>query len=443
MVKILQVSLLWILFEASFIFTRESIYNSDQCLRNCIDANKRYCPGDSTMTWGFCCESYEDCPNNYLVCSNKLTQNLQKYWLCPFESYCGSSAVIIANSTKQYITVDTKSFVTRDVCNYRITFPESGSYDGDTITIKFLKESSSTDIKFGVGTSITSMNFNSYNVGDSISIKKPDNAYISVYATSIIQGQFTIEYQYFQTGNKSAPQTFSSGSSSSGSKNSDENIERISEINQDNETISQSDRLVIIICCAIMGLVLIGGLIFYFVRRNKKQFEKAKLYSVQVQNQSEVDQRNIETKIQQVFKPITPSHNFYDINTFQPITTYEDQNEINLDKINNYDLIRNDDTQKPLTSFDNNFIQKSEDLGQLSLSNKSKAFEQLPMINPIQPYDDKLMTQRIYNNSLSLGIGDKTYIMNKGQIPIQNKNPKTSRIDLLPQLQINNIQKNF
>lgn len=33
----------------------DSLYNSNSCISDCIDSNKRYCPGDSTMNWGFCC----------------------------------------------------------------------------------------------------------------------------------------------------------------------------------------------------------------------------------------------------------------------------------------------------------------------------------------------------------------------------------------------------
>ena len=30
------------------------IYTSQECLNKCL-TTKVYCPGDSTMTWGFCC----------------------------------------------------------------------------------------------------------------------------------------------------------------------------------------------------------------------------------------------------------------------------------------------------------------------------------------------------------------------------------------------------
>ena len=116
------------------------------CLNKCVD--KTFCPSSIDKKAGYCCTNALSCPRdpslNYCTSDFKNSTTLQQF-MCPFESYCGTSSQLIAKKNSQFLIVNNVTTSTQltlfpsnigaGMCSYRFTGPSNMSY-GDALLIK-------------------------------------------------------------------------------------------------------------------------------------------------------------------------------------------------------------------------------------------------------------------------------------------------------------------
>jgi hypothetical protein len=127
---------------------------SNECIVSCLNKGAIFCP-TLDMTSGYCCSTGEpNCPMLYGACTSDVSVATMKLFMCPFESFCGSSYLIESSSSLQTISYTGNSFTIQDLCHYQITFPDY-ALPGDTIVIKLTKKKKLTFSLFDNPTLLT------------------------------------------------------------------------------------------------------------------------------------------------------------------------------------------------------------------------------------------------------------------------------------------------
>lgn len=119
---------------------------TNDCKNKCLSQGPSkaiFCPG-ANLKSGYCCNPATDlnCPRELQVCSSDFpTTSSMQLFMCPFESYCGSSSYLLNSLVDTQVfsisnaTTTTSKFTTGGKCQYTFSTTGLSMKSGDSLLI--------------------------------------------------------------------------------------------------------------------------------------------------------------------------------------------------------------------------------------------------------------------------------------------------------------------